>query len=184
MRALIVVDMQNDFINGALGTNEAFAILPNVMNKIKEYEPDEIWVTKDTHHEDYLETNEGRHLPVEHCILGTEGYRLNPAIVGCLHGVRGDHVIIKPTFGSTELAERLKMAAEDDHPEIELVGLCTGICVLSNAILLKAVLPEAQITVDASCCACVTPESHDTALAAMKLCQIEITNEGKEPWRS
>lgn len=184
MKILIVVDMQNDFVTGALGTREAAAILPNVMDKIGTYAPDEIWITKDTHHEDYMETAEGRHLPVEHCILGTEGHRLNPAIAGCMHGVPGDHVILKPTFGSTELIDRLKIAVGTEVPEIELVGLCTGICVLSNAILCKAAFPEANVTVDAACCACVTPESHDTALAAMKLCQIEIVNEGKEPWRA
>lgn len=184
MRALVVVDMQNDFVTGALGTPEAGAILPNAMAKIQSYQPDEIWITKDTHHEDYLETAEGRHLPVEHCILGTQGHRLNPAIAGCMHGVPGDHVILKPTFGSTELIERLKIAAGTEPLEIELIGLCTGICVLSNAILCKAEFPESRIMVDAACCACVTPDSHDTAIAAMKLCQIEIENEGKEPWRN
>lgn len=183
MKALIVVDMQNDFVNGSLGTDEAGAILPNVMAKIGSYAPDEIWITKDTHHEDYLETREGQHLPVTHCVLGTEGHRLNPAIAGCMHGVPGDHVILKPTFGSTELIERLELESGNNMTQIELVGLCTGICVLSNAILCKAAFPEADIVVDASCCACVTPQSHDTALAAMKLCQIEVINEGQEPWR-
>ena len=169
MKFLIVVDMQNDFITGSLGTKEAEAILPKVLEKIRTYRPEQIFVTQDTHPDNYLETNEGRHLPVAHCIAGSQG----PA----------DHFICKPTFGSTLLVEKLKTAVGTETPEIELVGLCTGICVLSNAILCKATFPESDVSVDAACCACVTPQSHDTALSAMKLCQIDINNQGSEPWR-
>ena len=158
MKFLIVVDMQNDFITGALGTKEAVAILPKVLEKIRTYRPEQLFVTQDTPPANYLETNEGRHLPVA-------------------------HLICKPTFGSTLLIENLKTAAGTEPLEIELIGLCTGICVLSNAILCKATFPESDVSVDAACCACVTPQSHDTALSAMKLCQIDICNEGREPWR-
>lgn len=183
MRVLVVVDMQNDFIDGSLGTKEAEAIIPNVIRKIQEYRPDEIWVTQDTHPANYMETNEGRHLPVVHCVKDTKGHELNAAIATALQDVPTEHIICKPTFGSTRLMDSLRAAAGEEPLEIELVGLCTGICVLSNAILCKVTFPESNVTVDASCCACVTPESHDTALAAMRLCQIGITNEEQEPWR-
>ena len=180
---LIVVDMQNDFITGSLGTKEAEAILPKVLEKIRTYRPEQIFVTQDTHPDNYLETNEGRHLPVAHCIAGSEGHALNPLVAEALEGVPADHFICKPTFGSTLLVEKLKTAVGTEAPEIEQVGLCTGICVLSNAILCKATFPESDVSVDAACCACVTPQSHDTALSAMKLCQIDINNQGSEPWR-
>ena len=183
MKFLIVVDMQNDFITGSLGTKEAEAILPKVLEKIRTYRPEQIFVTQDTHPDNYLETNEGRHLPVAHCIAGSEGHALNPLVAEALEGVPADHFICKPTFGSTLLVEKLKTAVGTEAPEIELVGLCTGICVLSNAILCKATFPESDVSVDAACCACVTPQSHDTALSSMKLCQIDICNEGREPWR-
>ena len=140
-------------------------------------------MTQDTHPDNYLETNEGRHLPVAHCIAGSEGHALNPLVAEALESVPADHFICKPTFGSTLLIEKLKTAAGTEPLEIELIGLCTGICVLSNAILCKATFPESDVSVDAACCACVTPQSHDTALSAMKLCQIDICNEGREPWR-
>ena len=183
MKFLIVVDMQNDFITGARGTKEAEAILPKVLEKIRTYRPEQIFVTQDTHPDNYLETNEGRHLPVAHCIAGSEGHALNPLVTEALESVPADHFICKPTFGSTLLIEKLKTAAGTEPLEIELIGLCTGICVLSNAILCKATFPESDVSVDAACCACVTPQSHDTALSAMKLCQIDICNEGREPWR-
>lgn len=116
MKALIVVDMQNDFVDGSLGTKEALAIIPNVINKIKEYAPRDIWVTQDTHPENYLETNEGKHLPVEHCISGTEGHALYPAIAEALQNVPADHVICKPTFGSLQLVEALRTAANNQLP--------------------------------------------------------------------
>lgn len=183
MKLLIVVDMQKDFIDGSLGTPEAQTIVPNVLAKIAAYPPEAIFATRDTHSPDYLTTCEGRHLPVVHCVDGTPGHALHPQIAAALSAVAPDHILDKPTFGSMELAERLRALAGDEPTAIELVGLCTGICVLSNAILLKAALPEAEISVDAACCACVTPQSHDTALAAMKLCHITVEQEGQEPWR-
>lgn len=184
MKVLIVVDMQKDFIDGSLGTPEAQTIVPNVVAKIAAYPPEAVFATRDTHTPDYLNSCEGRHLPVVHCVAGTPGHALHPDIVRALAAVAPDHILDKPTFGSVELAHRLRALAGDEPLEIELVGLCTGICVLSNAILLKAAFPEAEFFVDAACCACVTPQSHDTALAAMKLCHINIENEGREPWRS
>jgi nicotinamidase-related amidase len=175
MKKLVVVDMQNDFIDGSLGTNEAVAIVDNVKDKIGLYNPSDVYVTLDTHGPNYLNTQEGEKLPVEHCIKGTDGWKLSPAIEEMLQDA---HVFEKPTFGSVALAEELKSLAGDDYPdgegmEIELVGLCTDICVVSNALLIKAYLPEARISVDPSCCAGVTPESHEAALATMRMCQIE-----------
>lgn len=184
MKILVVVDMQKDFIDGSLGTKEAPAIVPYVVDKIRQTPPENIFVTLDTHTPDYLNSCEGRHLPVPHCIQGTPGHALNPQVAEALHAVPKDHFIEKPTFGSIELADRVRAAAGDEPLEIELVGLCTGICVLSNAMVLKAAFPEAEISVDAACCACVSPQAHDTALAAMKLCHVTVENEGKEPWRS
>lgn len=165
---LIVVDMQNDFIDGALGTSEAVSIVENVKNKIEGFDG-QVWYTRDTHSESYMMTREGRYLPVPHCIKGTDGWQISEK----LSGLRCDKIIDKPTFGSTELQTLLMV----EKPEkITLVGLCTDICVISNAMLLKAALPEADITVDAACCAGVTPESHSQALHAMQMCQIEIEN--------
>ena len=146
-------------------------------------------MTQDTHPEQYLQTKEGHHLPVAHCIEGTDGHCLCPAVEQALEEKQVDagRKIQKPTFGSMELIEKLRSDEKilgDSNLQIELVGLCTGICVLSNAILCKAAFPEADVIVDAAACACVTPASHDTALAAMKLCQIEVEKEGKEPWRN
>lgn len=175
LKKLVVVDMQNDFIDGSLGTKEAVQIVDNVKNKIGEYNPSDVYVTLDTHGPNYLNTQEGQNLPVEHCIKGTYGWQLSPAIEEMLEDA---HVFEKPTFGSTDLAETLKELAGEDYPdgegiEIELVGLCTDICVVSNALLIKAYLPEAEISVDPSCCAGVTPESHEAALATMRMCQIK-----------
>lgn len=170
-KLLIVIDMQNDFIDAALGTPEAVSIVDRVVEKIKAYPTEDIIATRDTHTPDYLSTQEGRLLPVSHCIEGTPGWELAPAIKHAL----GDALVLnKPTFGSTELAQRLKAYAEKDELELELVGLCTDICVVSNALLLKAFLPETTITVDSQCCAGVTPESHAAALATMRACQILI----------
>ena len=175
LKKLVVVDMQNDFIDGSLGTKEAEAIVGNVKDKIGQYNPSDVYVTLDTHGPNYLNTQEGQKLPVEHCIKGTDGWQLSPAIEEMLENA---HIFEKPTFGSTELAEALKELAGEDYPDgegikIELVGLCTDICVVSNALLIKAYLPEAEIKVDPSCCAGVTPESHEAALATMRMCQIE-----------
>ena len=167
---LIVVDMQNDFIDGSLGTKEAQGIVTSVAEKIRNFEGD-IYGTLDTHEEDYLSTQEGKNLPVPHCIRGTEGWQIRKE----LDALRKTEPIDKETFGSTDLAADLLALHEDEEiGSITLVGLCTDICVISNALLAKAALPEVPITVDASCCAGVTPESHRNALEAMKMCQIEI----------
>ncbi|MGM9647036.1 MAG: cysteine hydrolase family protein [Eubacteriales bacterium] len=170
---LIVVDMQKDFIDGSLGTPEAVAILPKVAEKMRSFDG-EIIFTRDTHTPDYLNTPEGKNLPVPHCIRGTDGWE----IAEKLTAIRAGKIIDKPTFGSVELG-KLLVAANETEPigKITLVGLCTDICVLSNALLIKAHLPEVTVAVDASCCAGVTPESHNTALAAMKMCQIVVENE-------
>ncbi len=170
---LVVVDMQNDFIDGALGTEEARAILPKVIEKIKNYKGTVVY-TRDTHDEDYLDTQEGKRLPVLHCVRETEGWQLQEDIQA-LMAERRSLVFDKPTFGSVQMAGCLsgidKLAPIE---EIELVGLCTDICVISNAILLKTAMPETPIKVDAACCAGVTPESHRHALEAMRACQIDI----------
>ena len=174
---LVVVDMQNDFIDGSLGTGEAEAIVPKVAAKIHLWEGDMIF-TKDTHSGEYLQTSEGRKLPVRHCISGTFGHELHPEIDGArmYQTQRGkvSKVIEKPSFGSLELADIIKNGG---YGRIEFVGLCTDICVISNVMIAKAAVPEAEIIVDASCCAGVTPESHRNALSAMKMCQIDIINE-------
>ena len=172
---LIVVDMQTDFVDGALGTPEAVAILDNVTAKIKAYAADPdgvIFVTYDTHAENYMETSEGKHLPVPHCIKGTAGWALHPTVAAALEGVTYT-AVEKPTFGSVALPALVNEAAAGDF-SVELIGLCTDICVVSNTLLLKAHYPEVSISVDASCCAGVTNESHTTALQAMRAVQIEI----------
>ena len=174
MRILAVIDMQNDFIDGALCTPEAQRIVPAVVEKIKTWDGG-IYATQDTHQTDYLTTQEGRNLPVPHCIEGTPGWELAPAIRAALTDYTA---LTKPTFGSRFLAETLAIVNQHDAiEEIQLVGLCTDICVISNALLLKAYLPEVPVSVDASCCAGVTPASHRNALEAMKMCQIRIENE-------
>lgn len=169
---LVVVDMQNDFIDGALGTPEAVAIVPKVAEKIRNF-TGKVYFTRDTHGPDYLETLEGKNLPVEHCIQGTKGWETCSG----LSDLCTDSIIDKGSFGSVELGVRLQQENETEQiAGITLVGLCTDICVISNAMLLKAYLPETDICVDASCCAGVTPEQHENALAAMKVCQIRIEN--------
>ena len=171
-KILVVVDMQNDFIDGALGTPEAQAIVPKVVEKMGQYEPRNVYLTRDTHYENYLETLEGRNLPVTHCIQGTHGWQLHDAIAAAAENAT---IIDKPTFGSNRLAGLLMVERAQEGLEIELVGLCTDICVVSNALLLRAAMPEVPIAVDASCCAGVTPERHRAALETMKSCQIQIT---------
>ena len=168
MKVLIVVDMQNDFIDGSLGTAEAVAIVPRVIEKIKQYEKngDRIIYTKDTHFDNYLDTKEGASLPVKHCIKGTPGHDI-PADILRSHDV----IFEKLTFGSVELADYLHGV---DFDEVELVGLCTDICVISNALLIKAHFPEREVFVDPTCCAGVTPEMHNAALTTMKMCQIKL----------
>lgn len=182
MKILIVVDMQKDFISGPLGTAEARAIVPYVAEKAKNTPRENLFVTLDTHQPNYMETNEGRHLPVPHCIEGTEGHALDNAIAAAVDGIPASRIIRKPTFGSVALTDMLR-ALPEPPTKIEFVGVCTGICVISNAMLCKAAFPEANIVIDAALCACVTPESHDTALNAMRLCQMEILHQGEEPWR-
>ena len=176
-KILVVVDMQNDFINGSLGTKEAEQIIAPVVAKIKKYQQDEtgsgtIYVTQDTHPVNYLETAEGKKLPVEHCISGTWGWELNERVKEALT----DPVNIKkPTFGSYALADQIyEFGGHEKELEIELIGLCTDICVVTNALLLKTKMPEAVIKVDSACCAGVTKESHTAALLTMKMCQIEV----------
>lgn len=172
---LVVVDMQNDFIDEALGTKEAQAIVPAVAEKIRMYSKngDQVLVTMDTHYSNYMDTQEGKNLPVPHCIKGTHGWELNDDVRASL-----DHdaiVFEKGTFGSLRLADHLRNVSGEF--EIEIVGLCTDICVVSNALLIKAALPEIKITVDANCCAGVTPEKHNAALETMKSCQINVAGE-------
>ena len=170
---LLVIDMQNDFIDGALGTAEAVSIVENVAAKVKNF-VGTVMFTRDTHEEGYLETQEGRNLPVPHCIRGTHGWEICDALLPYVNG----EVIDKVTFGSSELGGTLKAMDEADPISgVTLVGLCTDICVISNAMIVKAFLPEVPVTVDASCCAGVTLESHRNALAAMKMCQITVENE-------
>lgn len=167
--ALIVVDMQNDFIDGSLGTKEAQGIVGNVKEKIKEYRDagKQIIFTRDTHPHDYLETYEGRHLPVPHCIKGSIGWQLSEELDFDLDN---DVLVDKPTFGWLNWKDF-------DFKSVELCGLCTDICVISNALIIRANYPEIDITVDASCCAGVTPETHKSALETMKMCQIEVIGE-------
>ena len=167
---LVVVDMQKDFVDGALGTAEAEAIVPAVEKAIlaAKARGAQIVFTQDTHGENYLDTQEGHNLPVPHCIRGTEGWQIVPALRPYAEGCR---VFEKPAFGSMALAD---YAREQQFERIELVGLCTDICVLSNAILLKAALPETPVAVHGSCCAGVTPESHANALAALQMCQVAV----------
>ena len=166
MKTLIVVDMQNDFVDGALGTPEAVAILPAVKAKIAEYidRGDEVIFTRDTHQEGYLQTNEGKHLPVEHCIEGSTGWEIAPGVY-----VDGCEIVDKPSFGYTGWTDR-------NFEEVELIGLCTDICVISNALIIKALYPEIPVRVDPKCCAGVTPESHEAALTTMKMCQVDMVD--------
>lgn len=183
MEILVVVDMQNDFVDGALGTKEAVEIVPKVAEKIRLFMDGtdrRVLYTRDTHEEDYMNTQEGRHLPVRHCIRGTKGWEICPEI----ELLRKEEPIDKPTFGSPALGQLLKAQDADLKKQgkegitsVTLVGLCTDICVISNALLAKAFLPETPVIVDASCCAGVTVESHQNALQAMNMCQIQIVGQ-------
>ena len=166
-KTLVVVDMQKDFIDGALGTKEAVAIVDNVKKKIAMYKEngDEIIFTRDTHQTNYMETNEGKHLPVPHCIEGTAGWEIGEGLE-----VEGALYINKPSFGYMNWKDY-------NLEEVEIIGLCTDICVVSNALIIKATFPEIKVSVDASCCAGVTPESHAAALTTMKMCQVEVIGE-------
>lgn len=183
-KILVVIDCQNDFIDGSLGNEEAIKAVPNIVKKIKEFDGDHILVTMDTHEDNYLSTNEGKMLPVVHCIKGTEGWMINSDIKNALinadvHKNQSVMYFHKPTFGSQSMAEFFEMdEAFEGELEIEYVGFCTDICVISNVLMEKALLYDrANITVDASCCAGVTPEKHKAALEVMKSCQINVINE-------
>ena len=171
-KILIVVDIQNDFVDGALGTPQAQAIIENAAKKIKEFDGD-IFVTYDTHFENYMDTLEGKKLPVPHCIKGTAGWELNTQIAKALSG-KNHKDVEKLTFGSVELPNLVKEKIGNETAEITLIGLCTDICVVSNALLLKANLLDCEIFVDAACCAGVTPETHNAALDTMRCCQINV----------
>lgn len=170
-KILLVIDMQNDFIDGALGTPEAAVIVDDVVAEIEKYPPSDVFATRDTHAENYLDTQEGKNLPVVHCVRGTPGWELNPKIAAAL---RNAVIIDKPAFGSKELAELMAQLAREDDLDITLIGLCTDICVVSNALLIKAFLPETPVRVISACCAGVTPESHQAALKTMQMCQIQV----------
>ena len=166
---LIVIDMQNDFVTGALGTAEAVAILPRVKSVIDGFDG-EIIYTRDTHSEDYLTTREGRHLPIKHCIAGSDGWHIVSGIYK-----EGSKIFDKPTFGSVELVKYLASASErEEIGSVTLIGVCTDICVVSNALLVKAHFPETEVIVDSSACAGVTPDSHNAALETMRMCQITV----------
>lgn len=165
---LVVIDMQNDFVTGSLGTEEARQVVQPIVEKLKSFDG-LVAYTLDTHHSDYLSTNEGRHLAVKHCIKGSEGHKLVPELVGLLDAAR---CFEKPTFGSVDLARWV--AAQDDLRHVELVGVCTDICVVSNALLIKAYRPDLEVVVDSRCCAGSTVESHQAALKTMSCCQIFI----------
>lgn len=173
-KLLVVVDMQKDFIDGSLGSAEAPKIVGNVKSLIESYDGDVVF-TRDTHTPDYLKTQEGRNLPVEHCIKGTPGWEISSELK-----TGGKKIFDKPTFGSTELGEYVR---EEKYEKVDVCGLCTDICVISNAMLIKAFSPETEVTVIADCSAGVTPAQHDAALDALAPCQIKVTGRGNEPWR-
>jgi nicotinamidase-related amidase len=179
MKTLIVVDMQTDFIDGALGSKEAEKIVSNVVKKIKTYVKNggRVIFTQDTHKKNYLNTREGKYLPVPHCIKGTDGWKIPEKILKA--APECTMVVEKPSFGYTGWKSILK----GDTDPVELIGLCTDICVVSNALTIKNLFPERDIIVDSACCAGVSPASHDAALTTMKCCQIDVLHEGKEPWR-
>lgn len=176
-KILVVVDMQNDFITGPLGNAECVNVVKNVVDVIKNGDYDEIWYTQDTHGENYLETREGKNLQVVHCIHGTEGWQIESNVKQAIDKSKAiKKYFMKNTFGCIEMEYHIDQdcVRNDDNTQIDFCGVCTGICVISNVMIVKACLPEANIRVLADACACVTPESHKTALEAMKLCQVEV----------
>jgi nicotinamidase-related amidase len=182
-KLIVVVDMQKDFIDGALGSEQAVKIVDRCAEKLRKAreEGDTVIFTRDTHGEDYADTEEGKNLPVVHCIKDTEGWQINSALTEIFEEPT---ILDKETFGSKALGEIAAGLAEEGEIEsIELFGLCTDICVISNALLVKAFCPDIPIYVDASCSAGVTPESHENALKAMESCQIHVTGKGEEPWK-
>lgn len=184
-KILVVIDCQKDFIDGALANTEAQNKVPNIVQKIEEFDGDAIIYTLDTHDENYLESKEGQHLPVMHCVRGTDGWQLNDDIAAAIEGAVNREILInvdeKPTFGSFALPILVKNVVGEDDFEITMVGFCTDICVISNALILKAsYFNQGEIYVDASCCAGVTVESHNAALKAMEMCQINVINKEEE----
>ena len=175
-KILIVIDMQNDFIDGALGSKEAEAIVPRVIEKIRSYDRADIFATLDTHGPDYMQTQEGRFLPVEHCITGTKGHEMPAEIKTLLDGVP---FYEKSGFGSVELMLKMMDVSRAEECAIEIVGLCTDVCVVTHALMMKAAMPGVPVTVDASCCAGITPKGHLEAIETMRACQIIITGEEK-----
>ena len=176
-RVLVVVDMQKDFVDGSLGSKEAVSIVPAVVKKARDFDGTVLF-TRDTHGEDYMQTNEGKHLPVPHCIKGTDGWQICSALMDGLFAEKDYTVVDKPSFGYTGWREVIAaQEADGSDLQIELIGICTDICVVSNALILKAYYPEATVKVDAGCCAGVTKEAHAAALQTMKSCQVEVTNE-------
>lgn len=179
MKTLIVIDMQNDFLTGSLRNEEAIKVIPNVVEEIKSLtEKDTIITTQDTHQENYLETQEGKMLPVEHCLIGTEGWKLTKEVEDALAYAKTKNIlsynILKPTFGYTDWKNTAGLTNIGKEDEIEIIGVCTDICVVSNALILKALYPEISISVKANCCAGITPESHEAALKTMEMCQIKV----------
>lgn len=178
-RILVVIDCQNDFITGSLKNEDAIKAIPNVVKKIREFDGDAIFYTLDTHEENYLETNEGKKLPVVHCVYGTEGWKLDPNVSAAIKDRRMNtrvQSIEKPTFGSFRLPDAINSVVKpDDELDIEIIGFCTDICVVSNALILKAAyFDRANITVIENCCAGVTPQTHFAACKTMEMCQINI----------
>lgn len=172
-KVLVVVDMQKDFVDGSLGTKEAVAIVDAVVEKVKNFDGEVIF-TRDTHFDNYMDLQEGKHLPVVHCVKDTEGWELIPALES-IRKEKNCRCFDKPTFGSTELAEALKKEYEAGELEsVELIGICTDICVVSNGLLIKAYMTELPVFVDSACCAGVTPEKHEAALETMRSCQIQV----------
>ncbi len=170
-KVLVVIDCQNDFIDAALGTKEAAAAVDAVVKKIETYPREDVFATRDTHEPNYMESREGRFLPVVHCVKGTSGWEINDRVKAALGDAR---IIDKPTFGSEELVNTIKKRYAGEDIAIELIGFCTDICVISNALMLKAAFYESDITVDSACCAGVTPKLHEEALDVMKSCQIVV----------
>lgn len=170
-KALVVIDMQNDFITGVLGNEECMKIVPNVVKRVQKAVEDKVDIifSQDTHQEDYLFTQEGRKLPIRHCIQDTKGWEIIPELEEIAK--KNGTVFLKDTFGSRSMAEYMK---DHNYEEIEMIGVCTDICVISNAMTIKSFAPESEISVKESCCAGVTPQSHRTAIEAMKACQINI----------
>lgn len=173
-KVLVVIDVQNDFIDGTLGSEQSQKVILNIVNKIKEYDPWNIYLTRDTHYENYLDTQEGRNLPVVHCVEGTDGWQLRPEVAEAAGSAM---IVDKPTFGSNKLAGILMSERAQEALEIEVVGLYTDMSVVSNVLLFKTAMPEAPITVDASCCAGTAAERHKAALETMKACQVKVINE-------